>query len=226
MIAQCESVADVKAAIAYAQARRISRSRSAAAATASPARALTDGGLVVDMRKMNAVEVDPAGAHRDRGGRRDLGGLRPRDAAARPDDDGRAGLDDRRRRPDPWRRLDLARAQVRASPATACSSVDLVTADGQRGHGVRGREPGAVLGAARRRRELRRRDEARRSASHAAAGGDARAAVVARGGRARGDARAIATCWTGARPRSSGGGLAYITGPPEDFVPAAACRGS
>jgi FAD/FMN-containing dehydrogenase len=58
LIAQCESVADVKAALAHARANDLEvaiRSGGHSVAGAS----LTDGGLVIDMRNMNAVEVDP-----------------------------------------------------------------------------------------------------------------------------------------------------------------------
>ncbi len=58
VITQCESVADVKAALAHAQANGLEiaiRSGGHSVAGASS----TDGGLVVDMRRMNAVEVDP-----------------------------------------------------------------------------------------------------------------------------------------------------------------------
>lgn len=58
VIAQCESVADVKGALAHAQDAGLEvaiRSGGHSVAGAS----LTDGGLVVDMRRMNGVEVDP-----------------------------------------------------------------------------------------------------------------------------------------------------------------------
>ena len=86
---------------------------------------------------------------------------------------------------------------------------------------MRGREPGAVLGAARRRRQLRRRDEARVQAARAARR-DPRRCCSGRprpGPRSRGP---TATCSTAGAPDELGGGLAYITGPPEDFVPRAA----
>src|SRR5688500_8754260 len=58
LIAQCESVADVQAALAHAQANGLEvaiRSGGHSVAGASTA----DGALVVDMRRMNSVEVDP-----------------------------------------------------------------------------------------------------------------------------------------------------------------------
>ena len=59
VIARCASVADVKRALAHARENDLEvaiRSGGHSVAGAS----LTDGGLVVDMRGMNAVEVDPA----------------------------------------------------------------------------------------------------------------------------------------------------------------------
>ncbi len=57
-IAQCESATDVAAALAYARDHDLEvaiRSGGHSVAGASS----TDGGIVVDMRRMNAVEVDP-----------------------------------------------------------------------------------------------------------------------------------------------------------------------
>ena len=58
LIAQCESVADVQAALAHAQANGLEvaiRSGGHSVVGASS----VDGGLVIDMRRMNSVEVDP-----------------------------------------------------------------------------------------------------------------------------------------------------------------------
>lgn len=58
LIAQCESVSDVQAALAHADANGLEvaiRSGGHSVAGASS----IDGGVVIDMRRMNAVEVDP-----------------------------------------------------------------------------------------------------------------------------------------------------------------------
>jgi FAD/FMN-containing dehydrogenase len=58
LIAQCESVSDVKAALAHAHANGLEvaiRSGGHSVAGASS----VDGGMVIDMRRMNSVEVDP-----------------------------------------------------------------------------------------------------------------------------------------------------------------------
>ncbi|MEU8226954.1 FAD-binding oxidoreductase [Kribbella sp. NPDC048915] len=58
MIAQCESVADVQAAVRYGVERGLEIAvRSGGHGVAGTG--VTDGGLVVDLRRMNRVEVDP-----------------------------------------------------------------------------------------------------------------------------------------------------------------------
>ena len=112
-IAQCETADDVIAALAHARGSGLEVAiRSGGHSVAGAG--LTDGGFVIDMRRMNAVEVDPAARTARVAGRSDLGRLRPRHPAPRADVHGRPGLDHRRRRAQPRRRLRLARAQVRA----------------------------------------------------------------------------------------------------------------
>ena len=55
-------------------AQPVSRSRSAVAATASPASALTDGGLMIDLSLMRGIYVDPVGPDRPRPAGRQLVG--------------------------------------------------------------------------------------------------------------------------------------------------------
>ena len=59
LIARCAGVADVIAAVRFAQADRPRRSPSAAAATASPATSVCDGGIVIDLGPMKGIRVDP-----------------------------------------------------------------------------------------------------------------------------------------------------------------------
>ena len=93
---------------------RPARCRSRAAATTSPATPSTTTAWSIDLSQMRGVHVDPASGHRPRPGRRDLGRLRPRDAALRAGRARRRRLDDRHRRPDPARRRRPPAPQVRA----------------------------------------------------------------------------------------------------------------
>ncbi|TDW15641.1 FAD-binding oxidoreductase [Kribbella kalugense] len=58
MIAQCESAADVQAAVRYGVARELEISVRGGGHAVTGA-AVSDGGLVVDLRRMNSVQVDP-----------------------------------------------------------------------------------------------------------------------------------------------------------------------
>ena len=58
LIARCESVADVAAALAYAQAEELEVAVRAGT-HAAPGFATTDGGLVIDLGPLKAIHVDP-----------------------------------------------------------------------------------------------------------------------------------------------------------------------
>ena len=67
-IAQCESAADVAAALAFARENALEVAIRSGGHSVTGA-SLTEGGLVIDMRRMNAVEVDPeAGTATAQGG--------------------------------------------------------------------------------------------------------------------------------------------------------------
>jgi FAD/FMN-containing dehydrogenase len=216
VIAQCASVADVKAAIAHAQANDLEiaiRSGGHSVAGAS----LTEGGLVVDMRNMNAVDVDPQARTATAAGGATWAAF---DRATQPhglmapggrvSTTGVAGLT-----------LGGGSTWLERKFGFACDSlrsVDLVTADGREVtasadenpelfwalHGAGGNFgvatklvfslhelPAATLGLL---------------LWPAEAGPEV--------------ARAYRDLLDGGAPEELGGGLAYITGPPEDFVPA------
>ncbi len=158
VIAQCESAPRTSPRRSPTRGPTSSRSRSAAAVTASPAPALSDG-LVVDMRRMNAVEVD-AGARTATA----QGGATWSDfdratqphglmtTGGRVSTTGVAGLT-----------LGGGSGWLERMFGFACDTLISVDPRDRRrphGHRERGREPGAVLGPARWRRQLRRRDRA------------------------------------------------------------------
>src|SRR5688572_33465357 len=59
LIARCESVSDVAAALAYARASEMEVAVRAGA-HAAPGFATTDGGLLIDLGPLKAIHVDPA----------------------------------------------------------------------------------------------------------------------------------------------------------------------
>ena len=218
VIAQCASPGDVIDALALAEREGYDVAVRAGGHSVAGV-SVNDGGIVIDVRPMNAVEVDPAPGSVAGRRRRDLERVRSRHPGARPGHDRRPGVDDRRRRPDARRRLGLARAEATASRATASLSVDLVTADGRQVTASEDENPdlfwalhggGGNFGVAtsfvfrappgRPDRDRRADDVARR-----------------RGGRGRPPLpRRRATT----RPDELGSGLVFLTGPPEEFVPA------
>ena len=215
VIAQCESADDVAAALAHARSEGLEvaiRSGGHSVAGASS----VEGGLVIDMRRMNTVTVDPEARTATVEGGATWSDFdracQPHGLAAtggRVSTTGVAGLT--LGGGSGWleRKFGLACGQPRGG--------DLVTADGGTVTRQRGREPGAVLGAARRRRQLRRRHRARLPAPCAARDDIRPPALAGRGG--TGAAPRLPGPDRAGAPDELGGGLAYLTGPPEEFVP-------
>ena len=135
---------------------------------------INDGGIVIDVRPMKTIEVDPGAAR----------------CASEPASRGASSTAPRRSTGWPQR---VAGCRRPASPAHARRRVGLAGAQLRpgvrqpglrrsrhrrraRGHRERDREPRPVLGAARRRRQLRRRDVVRVPAPPRRPDGDRRAA--------------------------------------------------
>jgi FAD/FMN-containing dehydrogenase len=215
VIAQCESPADVGAAIAHARERGLEvavRGGGHSVAGAS----LTDGGLVVDMRRMNAVEVDPAArtataaggatwSHFDRA-TQPHGLMSP---GGRVSTTGVAGLS-----------LGGGSTWLERKFGFACDSlieVELVTADGRTVVANEDENPELFW------------------ALHGAGGNFGVATRLVFGLHPLPAAAFALLLWPADRgaelartyrdlldagaPEELGGGLAYITGPPEDFIP-------
>ncbi len=216
LIAQCTSVADVKAAIAHAQANELEiaiRSGGHSVAGAS----LTDGGLVVDMRNLNAVEVDPKARTATVAGGATWSDF---DRATQPhglmapggrvSTTGVAGLT-----------LGGGSTWLERKFGFACDSllsVDLVTADGREVTASEDENPelfwalhgaGGNFGVATK-LEFRLHELPAVTLALLLWPADAGPEI----------ARAYRDLLDGGAPDELGGALVYITGPPEDFVPA------
>ena len=84
-------------------------------------RAVTDGGVMIDLAADEGDRDRSRPGNRDGRGRRDLGGAERRRRRARPGRDRRRGLRDRYRRLHARRRPRLADGQATGSPPTTCS---------------------------------------------------------------------------------------------------------
>ena len=118
-VARCSSADDVAEALAFAAAQGLEVSVRAGG-HAVTGRALCEG-VVLDVRGIDFVEVDPEPARRPDRRRRDVGAGRPRDPGARARHDRRARVD---APASPASRSAAARAgwsASTASPATTCS---------------------------------------------------------------------------------------------------------
>ena len=182
LIVQCTGAADVVDAVNFAREQGLLLSIKGGGHNVA-GNAVNDGGLVIDLSRMRGVHVDPADADGARAGRRDLGRLRPRDAALRPGGARRRRLDDRHRRPDAARR--------RRPPAPQARALDRQPALGRHRHrrrpaaaGERDRERGPLLGGARRRQQLRRRHVVRVPGASGRPDGDGRRDLLPARGRA------------------------------------------
>jgi FAD/FMN-containing dehydrogenase len=214
VIAQCESAEDVAAALAFARDIGLEVAiRSGGHSVAGAG--LTDGGLVVDMRRMNAVEVDPQARIARVGGGATWSDF---DRAAqehglmttggRVSTTGVAGLT-----------LGGGSTWLERKYGAACDhlvSVSLVTADGRSVTASESENPdlfwalhggGGNFGVA---TELVFRLEALSTVTLAMLLWPADAGPEL--------GRSYRALIEGGAPEELGGGLAYITGPPEDFV--------
>ena len=120
LIVQCTGAADVVDAVNFAREHDLVLSVRGGGHNVA-GNAVNDGGLVIDLSAMRGVHVDPSTQTVRAAGRRDLGRLRPRDAAVRAGGAGRRCLDDRRRRADAARRYRATCAASTDCRSTTCS---------------------------------------------------------------------------------------------------------
>ena len=179
---------------------------------------LNDGGIVIDVRPMKRSRWTPTPAQVRVGAGVDVGRVRPRHPGARAGHHRRPGVDDRRAGPHPRRRVGLAGAQVGAQLRQPHLRRPRHRRR-PRGHRERVREPRAVLGAARRRRQLRRRRRRSCSASTRSARSSPPGSCCGRA-TPRTTSPAVPRPRATTRPTSSAPASCFLTGPPEEFVPA------
>ena len=154
LIVRCRKTDDVVAALAFARAAGLEVSIRGGGHNVA-GRAVTDGGVMIDLAEMKAITVDPDQANRHGRARRGLGRAERCCRRARAGRDRRRDLDDRHRGLHARRRPRLADGQARARRRQPARG----RARHGRRRGARGRRrlaPRSLLGAPRRRRELRR----------------------------------------------------------------------
>ena len=106
VIARCRNDADIAASIAFAREHGLEIAVRGGGHNVS-GRASVEGGMMIDLSLMKAIDSECRDAARDRPRRRHLGRVQSRDAAAWPCDDRRSDLHHGHRRTDPRRRLRL-----------------------------------------------------------------------------------------------------------------------
>ena len=156
LIAQCETVADVIAAVNFARDNNVARGHPRRRAQRRRGWATCDDGLVIDLSPMNGVRVDPAARTARVEGGALLGRTAPRHECVRAGNSQRHHLHHRRRRHHPRRRHRSSHPPVRPGYRQSARGRRRARRRQLR-HGEREGAPRSLLGVARRRRQLRRR---------------------------------------------------------------------
>ena len=216
VIAQCTSADDVAAAIAFAGDAGLEIAVRAGGHSVAGTSSV-EGGIVIDVRPLDSIEIDPKTKRGRVGGGVTWATVRPRRAGTRTRDRRRPRVDDRRRRTDARRWLGLARTPVRAHVRQPVS-VDLVLADGEQVTASKDSHPdlfwalhggGGNFGVATS-FEFQLHD----------VGPIVHAGLIAVGARVGRRSAARRTAPSPREPpRSSATAAAFVTGPPEPFVP-------
>ena len=94
LIARCHTVADVRDAVNFGRDSGLEISVRGGGHNVA-GRAVTDGGLMIDLSLMRGVDVDPRPAARPGAGRGHVERVQPGNRRLRAGDDRRSGVDDR-----------------------------------------------------------------------------------------------------------------------------------